>query len=296
MIHCSPPYHPSPGHENRTAHDNDSMCVYCAVFVGRVRGVYTNSWIARDQTDRFTDTQHKGFKKWSECDAWWRMQCAAHHQGQCPPFEPVDFTLNPPNNTHPSTPACTHVPPASRAGVGSAFRSTPSASTAAPAPAADDPTIRVRLMPASSPFAASPLPKREEGEPSLKREEGEQSLYLNVPPCVNVLPHEQFTPTVHTRGGGRGVVADCAALGADAAPPARSSVLMTPARPAEPAAPVYYGIRGVSVFYHTHAAAAAAARLLQIAHPQIMVSANVVKLQRWMLGEPFDGEDGRDDA
>jgi hypothetical protein len=51
----------------------------------------------------------------------------------------------------------------------------------------------------------------------------------------------------------------------------------------------------VSVFYNTHAAAVAAAGLLQIAYPQIMVSANVAKLQCWMLGEPFEGADERDD-
>jgi hypothetical protein len=51
----------------------------------------------------------------------------------------------------------------------------------------------------------------------------------------------------------------------------------------------------VSVFYNTHAVAVAAAGLLQIAYPQIMVSANVAKLQCWMLGEPFEGADERDD-
>jgi hypothetical protein len=44
------------------------------------------------------------------------------------------------------------------------------------------------------------------------------------------------------------------------------------------------------VFYHTHAAAAAATSL-QLAEPHIMVSRNVEKLERWMFGEPFEGED-----
>jgi hypothetical protein len=35
----------------------------------------------------------------------------------------------------------------------------------------------------------------------------------------------------------------------------------------------------------------AAANSLQMAEPHIMVSCNVEKLEHWMLGEPFEGED-----
>ncbi|KAJ7871165.1 hypothetical protein B0H14DRAFT_2570895 [Mycena olivaceomarginata] len=243
-------------------------------------GCVVSTPIARDQTDRFTDAQHKGFKKWAELEQWWRVQCAAHHQGACPAFEAVNFTLDPPNNTHPSTPACNRAPAAPVHSGPAMF---------APVAAADDPTIRVRPMPAGSPFAAAPQPKREEGEPSLKREATEASLHLNVPPHVQGLTRVQLTPTGHARG-----IALVAARTAREGLP-RPSVLVTPARPADPAGPVYYGIQGVSVFYNTHVAAVAAVGLLQIAYPQIMVSANVAKLQCWMLGEPFEEADERDD-
>jgi hypothetical protein len=244
----------------------------------------TLSWIARDQTDRFTDAQHKGFKKWAELEQWWRVQCSAHHQGACPEFEAVNFTLDPPSNTHPSTPACNRAPAAPVDSCTAMF---------APVRAAEDPTIRVRPMAAGSPFAASPQPKREEGEASLKREDTEPSLHLNVPPRVHALTHVQLTPTGHARG--TALVAARATHQASPPPPAsvRPSVLVTPA-PANSAAergPRYYGIRGVSVFYHTHVAAAAAATSLQLTEPHIMVSRNVEKLERWMFGEPFEGED-----
>ncbi|KAJ7366605.1 hypothetical protein DFH08DRAFT_797545 [Mycena albidolilacea] len=281
MIHCVPPYYPSPGHETRSCHDNDSMCLYYAVFVGRTLVLRTLSWIARDQTDRFTDAQHKGFKKWAELEQWWRVQCSAHHPGACPEFEAVNFTLDPPSNTHPSTPACNRAPAAPVDSCTAMF---------APVRAAEDPTIRVRPMAAGSPFAASPQPKREEGEASLKREDTEPSLHLNVPPRVHALTRVQLTPTGHARG--TALVAARTTHQASPPPPAsvRPSVLVTPA-PANFAAergPRYYGIRGVSVFYHTHAAAATS---LQLTEPHIMVSRNVEKLERWMFGEPFEGED-----
>ncbi|KAJ7206095.1 hypothetical protein GGX14DRAFT_568556 [Mycena pura] len=206
MIHCVPPYYPSPSHESRTCHDNDFMCVYYAVFVGRVRGVYTNNTRADGSLHQ---RPAQGLqKKWAELELWWRAQCAARHRGACPAFETVNFTLDPPTNTHPSTPACNRAP-------------------IAPVRGADDPTIRV--------FALSPQPKREDTQPSL---------HLNLP------PRDPLT---------RGPPANAAERG-----------------------PRYYGIRGVSVFYHTHAAAS---------EPHIMVSRDVEKLERWMLGEPFKEED-----
>ncbi|KAJ7337660.1 hypothetical protein DFH08DRAFT_812981 [Mycena albidolilacea] len=40
---CTPPYHPSAGHEDRSAHNTTSSCVYYIVWAGQVHGVYTNS-------------------------------------------------------------------------------------------------------------------------------------------------------------------------------------------------------------------------------------------------------------
>ncbi|KAJ7788950.1 hypothetical protein B0H14DRAFT_3503580 [Mycena olivaceomarginata] len=247
MIHCVPPYYPSLGHESCSCPDNDLMRLYYAVFVEQVRGVYTNSWIVRDQTDRFTDAQHKGFKKWAELEQWWHVQCAAHHHSHQHPSLNAHLQLRPLHlwclllQAAPSTvaPACLH----------------------------------------PSPFAASPQPKQEEGEPSLKREDTQPSLHLNL------------TPTGHARG----TALVTARATRDASLPASvcPSILVTPA-PANAAAergPCYYGIRGISVFSHTHAAAMAAASSLQMAEPHIMVSRNMEKLEHWMLSEPFKGED-----
>jgi hypothetical protein len=40
---CIPPYHPCPGHESTTEHDQCAQCLYYVVFEGFVRGIYTNS-------------------------------------------------------------------------------------------------------------------------------------------------------------------------------------------------------------------------------------------------------------
>jgi hypothetical protein len=54
---------------------------------------------------------------------------------------------------------------------------------------------------------------------------------------------------------------------------------------------VQYGIRGVAVFYPSHATALAAARRLGMEDAKIMVSSNATKLEAWMLGKSFEGED-----
>jgi hypothetical protein len=48
----------------------------------------------------------------------------------------------------------------------------------------------------------------------------------------------------------------------------------------------------VAVFYHSHAAALAAAHSLNRPTAKIMVSDNIEKLEAWMFGKPFVGEDG----
>jgi hypothetical protein len=79
------------------------------------------------------------------------------------------------------------------------------------------------------------------------------------------------------------------------APAAAPAVAPAPVPPAPPAAPVVqYGIRGVSVFYSSHAAALGAATRLVLDNPRIMMTSNIEKLESWMRGDPFVGED--DDA
>ncbi|KAJ7795047.1 hypothetical protein B0H14DRAFT_3496439 [Mycena olivaceomarginata] len=320
---CTPPYYPSPGHESRIAHDSASSCQYYAVWQGRVRGIYMNFWIARSMCDGFTDACHKGFKKCAEAERWWADLCATEHQGGCPVFEPVTFTLDPPANTHPSSTPCTvpilGLPPRV-------------------VPPTQEPTTRVLPMPAGSPFTstasglstasassgsstssgtasfmASPTPKQEPASPQL---------HLNVPPRVTPLTRVQLTST----GQARGDVLVAEREGHHAAQPSatatprsaeqvehatpraaplepRPSVLITPvatdantaliaAAPATLApAPRQYAICGVAVFYHSHAAVLAAARSLNRPTAKIMVSDNIEKLEAWMFGKPFVGED-----
>lgn len=79
------------------------------------------------------------------------------------------------------------------------------------------------------------------------------------------------------------------------APAAAPALAPAPAPPAARAAPVVqYGIRGVSVFYSSHAAALGAATRLALDNPRIMMTSNIEKLESWMRGDPFVGED--DDA
>ncbi|KAJ7899182.1 hypothetical protein B0H14DRAFT_2556750 [Mycena olivaceomarginata] len=62
---------------------------------------------------------------------------------------------------------------------------------------------------------------------------------------------------------------------------------VTPAGPDPDADPE----RGVAVFYPSHATALAAARRLGMEDAKIMVSSNATKLEAWMLGKSFEGED-----
>ncbi|KAJ7302848.1 hypothetical protein DFH08DRAFT_977557 [Mycena albidolilacea] len=303
---CLPLYYPYPGHKSTQEHGNTSGCQFYAVSSGRVRGVYSNFWIARAQTDGFTDAKHCGVKKWHNMEQWWTALCTEQHQGGCPPFEPVTFTLNPPNHTRLSSAPCTRTLPA------------PSASTSAAAGQGTAPHAAIVPMLAPSPFcggssldAATPTATPTNDEPSTP------SLHLNVPPRVTPLTRVQLTPTSHTCAA---VIAQERAA-AEANPPLRASpptvtttphaaapgdrphpsVLVTPhqtgevQRTAAPAAdapaPAMYGIRGVAVMYPTHSAALPAARRLNLVEPKIMATSNASKLEAWITMKKFVGED-----
>ncbi|KAJ7797562.1 hypothetical protein B0H14DRAFT_3493626 [Mycena olivaceomarginata] len=323
MVHrCSPPYYPSAGHEDQGAHDTTSSCVYYAVWAGRVRGVYSNSWIARAQTDSYTDARHKGFRKWADVLEWWRDLCAQHHQGGCPAFEPVIFTLNPSNSTHPSSTPCTTVAPACspvyvNTPAGTHFPgATPAAIAAAAAPyqapapsaaavaAAPGPSGADAIAPAGSPFVASPS--------NVKKEEDSRLLGGPAPTCCTAS---------HTRrlvwGRGRRDVASATTAQTDNHgeaverfyPAPRPSVLVTPiapaaapglapapAAPAPPALPVVqYGISaGCRCFTRAMLRRRGRRGGWRLDNPRIMMTSNIEKLESWMRGDPFVGED--DDA
>ncbi|KAF8126857.1 hypothetical protein K438DRAFT_2001198 [Mycena galopus ATCC 62051] len=206
MHHCVPPYHPSPGHESVSTHDSQSGCVFYAVWAGRCRGVYSNSWIANDQTNGYTDSVQRGFKKWRELEHWWREKCVEEHKGHCPPFETVTFTLNPPYSTLPSSQPCTRIPTAIVDAPPSAAIVDALPSAAAPAAA----TLRIApsaLMPAPSPFGASSSrsPSSSSSSSSLFQDDPKEepitpTLKLNAPPRVTLETRVQLTPTGRARG------------------------------------------------------------------------------------------------
>ncbi|KAJ7736631.1 hypothetical protein B0H16DRAFT_1730678 [Mycena metata] len=196
---CTPPYHPCPGHESKTEHDSCSQCLYYAVFLGFARGAYSNSWIARDQTDGFTDSRQKSFKKWADLEHWWSGMCATHHTAGCPPFEPLGFSLNAPYNTHPSSPPCTRSGGAIPRGT-LTLPNLPLLPAYVPTAVAGPSTaVAGWPVPAPSPFAAPAHKKEEPLSPNLRS-----------PPHVAVNTRVQLTPT----GGQRGLHLAAAAAAA----------------------------------------------------------------------------------
>ncbi|KAJ7789995.1 hypothetical protein B0H13DRAFT_1936320 [Mycena leptocephala] len=289
-------------------------CAYYAVWEGSVRGAFTNSWLAREQTDGWTDSRQKSFKKWLDLLAWWQHMCLTLHQGTCPPFEAVNFSLDPDPTTHPSPAPCCRQdddkdedgePAASPAKSGAAAASSSSSYQPAYVATGAPPSYNGGFPTAApSPFTSSShttaTKKEEDDGPSLA------NLSINVP-RVTPTTRVNLTPTGHARAAALlqarasvvpSVVATPARAAADPTP--IPSVLMTPG-PAAPApavgpappAPriILYGICGVTVFYNSHADALAAAGRLGMPDAKIMVSDNPDKLEAWMLGKPFRGED-----
>ncbi|KAJ7312231.1 hypothetical protein DFH08DRAFT_822267 [Mycena albidolilacea] len=244
-------------------------------------------------------------KKFHDMEQWWTALCTEQHQGGCPPFEPVTFTLNPPSKTYPSSAPCTCMLPA------------PNAGTSAAAGQATAPRAAMVPMPAPSPFCGG---SSLDAATPTKDEPTSPSLHLNVPPHVTPLTHVQLTPTGHVHTD---VIAQERAA-AEANPPLHApvrptvaatpraaapgdcphpSVLVTPQQtgndlhaPAPAAAddapaPTMYRIRGVAVMYSMHAATLVAARHLNLAEPKIMVTNNASKLEAWITMKKFVGED-----
>jgi hypothetical protein len=166
---------------------------------------------------------------------------------------------------------------------------------------------------------------------TVKKEEDVTTpkLRLNVLPHVSPLTHVQLTPTGYAHGSvlmhaGAQLPIARPAPDAEVATPGdahtlphthtaavtpagpdpdadpeepRPSVLVTPgpatANPVPTRVPcvVQYGIRGVAMFYPSHAMALAATFRLGMEDAKIMVSSNAAKLEAWMLGKSFEGED-----
>ncbi|KAJ7166437.1 hypothetical protein C8R43DRAFT_1122001 [Mycena crocata] len=414
---CTPPFYPSRGHEDRDRHDACAGCFYYVVTKGRVRGVFTNSWIARDLVSGVTDGFHRACKTWREVNFYWKADCDDNHPpGGCLPFETVNFSLNPPAATHPTSAPCTPLISAqaiANSSTASPSSSIPSSSSAAPAAAQPGTNLTIApllpsgmvpanaaaqahwntdpshpitvvhrapprassstsstlstssslssasslsssssvmrspshspsqndsicVMPAGSPFNQRRHPKPEPVSPCPKKEEP-QDLFLTVP-RVTASTRIQLSPTGHARAAALqgnplviaspqhpeqispsppstprapsnssipSILATPAPGGGVVAAPASSSstpsILSTPApgggvvaAPAPAAAPArvrQYGLRGVGIFYSSWAAAHAAAASLGMEESKIMVTDNLEKLEAWITGRPFVGDD-----
>ncbi|KAF8134147.1 hypothetical protein K438DRAFT_1997807 [Mycena galopus ATCC 62051] len=278
------------------------------VGVADLVGVYF-LWIARVQTEGYTNSMQKGFRTWNEAEEWWRARCIEKHGDICPDFEPVQFTLHVPSSTHPSSNPCSYSSPGQYpAAPARAAPPAPVILTTAPSPfctpSVSTGSSSTSLKASMSPLTPTPI-KTEPASPTptIQREATSLTLHLTAPNRITPLTH------VHLTASGRVHPTQAGAAPADAAVnpvtprthgnavnPA-PSVMVTPA--ADAPAPVpgpapevpMYGIRGVAVFYHSHTEARVAAASLGLVNPKIMVSSNTSKLEAWMLGKPFVGED-----
>ncbi|KAJ7756138.1 hypothetical protein B0H14DRAFT_2635191 [Mycena olivaceomarginata] len=294
---------------------------------------------------------NKASKRGMTLELWWRGLCHEQHQGGCPPFEPVTFTLNPPANSHPSSAPCAGqlAPPAplglgvpnivmpAGSPFGPAARN-PGASSCSTASSSSLSTASSSSLSStgsafgsSSSFCPSSsyllAPKKQEpNSPSIPKDEPttpSSSFRLNVPPRVTPETRVQLTPTGYARGTMLALAhrQDCASARAgiaamdlepgrvpateppmpalDPPAPAPAPAPATPCARNEDAAPprpsvlatLRYGIRGIGVIYASQAAALAAARSLGLLNPKLMVTDNAKKLEQWILGLPFTGED-----
>ncbi|KAF8177190.1 hypothetical protein K438DRAFT_1770284 [Mycena galopus ATCC 62051] len=221
-----------------------------------------------------------------------------------------------PPPTHPGTAPCTHAPPAYPATV-----------LPAPSPFAATSTSTsssISSLPSSAASSTDSLFLSDADRTPQKEEPVTPMLKLNAPPRVTMETRIQLTPTGKAQGAALVTATGTAAPRPsthDAAPhpnpataaatpaqhdalaPLMRSVLITPqpgvaplalvpasAAPA-PEPPYTYGIRGVAVFYPSHAGAWAAAQQLGMTDTKILASRNAECVQAYMYGLPFDGED-----
>ncbi|KAF8184269.1 hypothetical protein K438DRAFT_1974470 [Mycena galopus ATCC 62051] len=285
---CIPPYYPCPGHESLDCHDRNAQ------------------WIARAQTEGYTDSMQKGFRTWNEAEDWWRARCTEKHGGICPEFEP-----------HPAGAPVGSARAAAAPAPGSLNPPPPILPTAAPSPFCSPSSTSSSITASMSPYARIPtrvtpftrvhLTASGRVHPTQAgARAGDLTSNATLAHGLNAVP----TAAAHAAAPDPAAPAAAAdpatprTRGYAANPGPGPSVLVTPSAgaqnrtvPAPAPAPVpalevpMYGIRGVAVFYNSHAEASAAAASLGLTNPRIMVSNNTLKLEAWMLGKPFVRED-----
>ncbi|KAJ6493095.1 hypothetical protein C8R45DRAFT_1095611 [Mycena sanguinolenta] len=318
---CIPPFHPCPGHEDRERHDNSAVCTYHVVFKGWVRGIYTNSWIARAQTDGYTGSICKSFKTMDPGLDWWDNQCDVHHQGRCPDFEPVIFSLVADPVRQPGPPPCSGTPlvSASTPSIPAAPSPFNTPSPLLPTPSLFASTVKKEQSPEFSPHGphvkieqpSSSTPKKNSRGPS-------PSVSPRVTPgtCVSLTPaglaranllqaHANLqsvpeTPprprapvpsVVVTPAAPHGVAGSVLTTPIPRAAPAPAPAPAPPA-PAPPApAPVPLPVPAPLELVTDPDTGACAAKKLGLEDGKIMVSSNVDKVEAWMTNQPFVGDD-----
>ncbi|KAJ6479773.1 hypothetical protein C8R45DRAFT_1101218 [Mycena sanguinolenta] len=112
-----------------------------------------------------------------------------------------------------------------------------------------------------------------------------------TPPGRRAAPTALATPVANARAAPAPTVLATPVVDAHAAPAVVRTILATPSTgpalaPGPTATGPAYGIWGVAMFYPSHAAAK-----LGLKDPKIMFSSNAAKLEAWMAGKPFVGED-----
>ncbi|KAJ7738199.1 hypothetical protein B0H16DRAFT_1761907 [Mycena metata] len=176
-------------------HDQGSACAYYGVWRGRL-----DRPGADRQIYRFAP---KSFKTIADLQSWWAGMCGVEHQNGCPVFEQRKFSLTRPNQTHPTSPACTLVAPNYLPPVQHYV-----APPAPPAPAAPVASTSTAPIPAPLPFNSStssgsssstihPRKKEEPASPELGSPSPPPALHLNVPPRPHLTPSTRLhlTPT-----------------------------------------------------------------------------------------------------
>ncbi|KAJ6631639.1 hypothetical protein B0H10DRAFT_2207262 [Mycena sp. CBHHK59/15] len=268
-------------------------------------------WLARTQTDNFSNSHCKAVKSWEDVLAYWDEFCSKNHGDGCPAFKPIDFSLTP-SESYPLPASCTHPPRAAAAPPAPVAPPSPFASyTSSMGSTSTSSLSDSECTSTSLPGLASPTPQKAPLSPFPKKEEsaGPDTFFTGprITPNTRIVlsPSGQACaatlaasflsgPAVAARRTATIMTTPCVPDNSPATPPpgpvTPGPAPVTPARTARPSVHSY-GIRGVAVFYPSHDAAKTAATKLGLVNAKIMVSDNPDKLEAWMTNQPFVRED-----
>ncbi|KAJ6568229.1 hypothetical protein DFH09DRAFT_1313693 [Mycena vulgaris] len=183
--------------------------------------------------------------------------------------------------------------------------------------------------PAPSPFSMpSVKTESDPASPTLKKQEpltptghAAASTLMGTPPPIGSVRHSSALSMLSVSSVGLSMSSASSLTTSSAPSPQPRAPLVTPTMPVPAAAPrlpsllatpnpaavgvaapapappqpltrhIMYGVRGVGVFYDSYTSARAAATHLGIEDPKIMIMSDAEKLEAWITGKPFVGED-----